>query len=248
MATGGYGYGRKKTFKEKLGDMKGKAMSAFKRAAVITVASTTLIGGPAYYNYGTQQETEVKVRQVLRDFKEWDSEKGEGIYENSRVVTDKGTFRNEDALLHLKFNSSQMYQDFEVGKTYRIKTYGHLPFGLVGSPNIVSMREVPEEELLERARAREEALKKGQTPQGQQAQGQQGQPAANGNAAPAQPAKPGQMAGTVLSGATTKVIITAEGYDVEMTVPAEAVQHIRVNKVAETQPVRIVQPPRAPGQ
>lgn len=245
MATGGYGYGRKKTFKEKLGDMKGKAMSAFKRAAVITVASTTLIGGPAYYNYGTQQESEVKVRQVLRDFKEWDQDKGEAVYENSRVVTDKGTFRNEDALLHLKFNSNQMYQDFEVGKTYRIKTYGHLPFGLVGSPNIVSMREVPEEELAERERARQEALKKGQQPQGQQ-QGQQ--PAQPNGATPAQPSKPGQMAGTVLSGATTKVIITAEGYDVEMTVPAEAVAHIRVNKVAETQPVRIVQPPRAPGQ
>jgi len=235
MATGGYGYGRKKTFKEKLADMRGKASRAFKKAAVITVASTALIGGPAYYNYGTTQETEVKVRQVQRDYKEWDQKEGRAIYENYRVVTDKGTFRNENATLHLKFNNEQMYQDFEVGKTYKVKSYGHLPFGLVGSPNIVSMRE----------RARQEAIKKGQQ------ENQQGQPPQNGaqpnNAAPQQPAKPGVMAGTVLSGATTKVIISAEGYDVEMTVPAEAVQHIRVNKVAETQPVRIIQAPRPPG-
>ncbi len=239
MATGGYGYGRKKTFGQKLTDAKGKAVSAFKRTAVITLAAGAFVGVPGYYNYGTQQETEVKVRQVLRDFKEWDKEKGEAVYENSRVVTDKGTFRNEDALLHLKFNSDQMYNQFESGKTYKIKTYGHLPFGLVGSPNIISMREVSEEELAERARAQQAAQKKGQMPAGQQlAQPQQG-------AAPA--AQPGAPAGTVLSGATTKVIISAEGYDVEMTVPAEAVNHIRVDKVSQTQPVRIVQPPRPPG-
>lgn len=239
MATGGYGYGRKKTFGQKLTDAKGKAVSAFKRAAVITLAAGTMIGGPGYYNYGTQQETEVKVRQVLRDFKEWDQEKGEGVYENSRVVTDKGTFRNEDALLHLKFNSDEMYNQFEAGKTYKIKTYGHLPFGLVGSPNIISMREVTEEELAERARTQQAAQKKGLVPAGQQAQPQQQ------GAAPA--AQPGAPAGTVLSGATTKVIISAEGYDVEMTVPAEAVNHIRVDKVSQTQPMRIVQPPRPPG-
>lgn len=239
MATGGYGYGRKKTFGQKLTDAKGKAVSAFKRAAVITLAAGAFVGAPGYYNYGTQQETEVKVRQVLRDFKEWDKEKGEAVYENSRIVTDKGTFRNEDALLHLKFNSDEMYNQFETGKTYKIKTYGHLPFGLVGSPNIVSMREVSEEELAERARAQQAAQKKGQTPAGQPQQG--AQPVQQG-AAPA-----GQPAGTVLSGATTKVIISAEGYDVEMTVPAEAVNHIRVDKVSQTQPVRIVQPPRAPG-
>ena len=239
MATGGYGYGRKKTFGQKLTDAKGKAVSAFKRAAVVTLAAGALVGGPGYYNYGTQQETEVKVRQVLRDFKEWDKEKGEAVYENSRVVTDKGTFRNEDALLHLKFNSDQMYNQFETGKTYKIKTYGHLPFGLVGSPNIVSMREVSEEELAERARAQQAAQKKGQVPAGQPQQG--GQPVQQGAAPTAQPA------GTVLSGATTKVIISAEGYDVEMTVPAEAVNHIRVDKVSQTQPVRIVQPPRPPG-
>ncbi|MDY0008632.1 MAG: hypothetical protein RBS08_02905 [Bdellovibrionales bacterium] len=243
MATGGYGYGRKKTFKEKMVDLKGKAVGAFKKVAVVSLASAAFVGAPGYYNYGTTQETEVKVRQVLRDYKEWDSKENKAVYENYRVVTDKGTFRNENALLHLKFNNDQMYNDFEVGKTYRIKSYGHLPLGLVGSPNIVSMREVSEEELAERNRAREAALKKGQTEQPQQAGQQAGQTAGT----PAQPAKPGQVAGTVLSGATTKVIITAEGYDVEMTVPAEAVQHIRVNKVSETQPVRIVQPPRAPG-
>lgn len=246
MATGGYGFGRKKTFKEKLVDLKGRAVAGFKKAAVITVASTALIGGPAYYNYGTTQETEVKVRQVQRDWKEWDSKENRAVYENYRIVTDKGTFRNENATLHLKFNQEEMHREIEVGKTYRIKSYGHLPFGLVGSPNIISAREVSAEELADRERARQEQIKQAQ--QEQQQQNQQGAQPNNGAATPQQGARPGVMAGTVLSGATTKVIITAEGYDVEMTVPAEAVQHIRVNKVAETQPVRIVQPPRAPGQ
>lgn len=236
MATGGYGYGRKKTFAEKMKDAKGKAVSAFKRAAIVTVAAGAVVGGPGYYNYGTQQETEVQVRQVLRDFKEWDNDKGEAVYVNSRVVTDKGTFRNEDALLHLKFNSNALYNQFEVGKTYKIKTYGNLPLGLVGSPNIISMREVTPEELAERERARQTALKKGDVPQ--QPQQQQGQPQ--------QPAGTPAPAGRTLSGATSKIIITAEGYDVEMTVPAEAVNHIRVEKVSPTQPLRIVQPPRPP--
>lgn len=229
---------KEQTFKEKLGTMKGNAMRAFKKAAAVTLIGGAVIGGPAYYNYGTIQEQEVTVRTIQKDYVGYDSEKYETIYDNYRIVTDKGTFRNENSLLHAKFNAEQVQSTTERGKIYRIKSYGHLPFGMVGSPNIISMEEVTPEEIADRNRAREEMLK--------QQEAERATVTPGGNAAPAAttPAQPGQK---VLSGATAKVIITAEGYDVELTVPAEVVNDIRVNKVTETQPVRIIQAPKPGG-
>lgn len=232
MATGGY-YGRKKTFKEKLTDMRGNAARAFKKAAAITLIGTAAIGAPGYYHYGTAQDHEVKVRQVDRDFVEWDNKAGKPVYENQRIVTDKGIFRNEDTMLHMKFNADQLQGQFEVGKTYRLSTYGNLPFGLASNPNIVSAREVTPEELAEREKEKQAQLK----------QNQQAQPGAVQPGAAPKPGTPGASS-PALSGATQKVIITAEGYDIQMTVPVEAVAHIRIDKVSETKPVHIVQPPR----
>jgi hypothetical protein len=229
---------KEQTFREKLGTMKGNAMRSFKKAAAITLIGGAVIGGPTYYNYGTIQEQEVTVRTTQKDYVSYDSEKYEAIYDNYRIVTDKGTFRNENSMLHAKFNAEQVQSTAERGKIYRIKSYGHLPFGMVGSPNIISMQEVTPEEIAERNREREAQLK--------QQQEERGTVAPNNNAAPAAttPAQPGSK---VLSGATAKVIITAEGYDVELTVPAEVVNDIRVNKVTETQPVRIIQAPKPGG-
>ncbi len=229
---------KEQTFREKLATMKGNAMRSFKKAAAITLIGGAVIGGPTYYNYGTIQEQEVTVRTTQKDYVSYDSEKYEAIYDNYRIVTDKGTFRNENSMLHAKFNAEQVQSTVERGKIYRIKSYGHLPFGMVGSPNIISMQEVTPEEIAERNREREAQLK--------QQQEERGAVAPNNNTTPAAttPAQPGSK---VLSGATAKVIITAEGYDVELTVPAEVVNDIRVNKVTETQPVRIIQAPKPGG-
>jgi phage tail sheath protein FI len=231
---------KEQTFKEKLGTMKGNAVRAFKKAAAVTLIGGAVIGGPAYYNYGTIQEQEVTVRNIQKDYVGYDSKKYEVIYDNYRIVTDKGTFRNENSMLHAKFNADEVQNTAERGKIYRIKSYGHLPFGMVGSPNIISMQEVTPEEIAERNRAREEQLKQQQAEHGETV----ATPADNKTPAATTPAKPGQK---VLSGATAKVIITAEGYDVELTVPAEVVNDIRVNKVTETQPVRIIQAPKPGG-
>ena len=228
---------KEQTFKEKLGTMKGNAARAFKKAAAVTLIGGAVIGGPAYYNYGTVQEQEVTVRTIQKDYVGYDNEKYETIYDNYRIVTDKGTFRNENSALHMKFNSDQVQGTTEKGKIYRIKSYGHLPFGLVGSPNIISMTEVTKEEIEQRNRDREEMLK-------QQQEEQAVTPGANATPAATTPAQPGQK---TLSGATSKVIITAEGYDVELTVPVEVVNDIRVNKVTETQPVRIIHAPKPGG-
>lgn len=228
---------KEQTFKEKLGTMKGNAARAFRKAVVIGALGGAAIGGPAYYNYGTVQEQEVTVRTIQKDYVGYDSEKYESIYDNYRIVTDKGTFRNENSTLHMKFNSDQVQSTAQRGKIYRIKSYGHLPFGLVGSPNIISMTEVTQEEIDQRNRDREEMAKQQQEERAVE-QGNNATPAAT------TPAQPGQK---TLSGATAKVIITAEGYDVELTVPAEVVNDIRVNKVTETQPVRIIQAPKPGG-
>ena len=40
------------------------------------------------------------------------------------IYTDKGVFKIEDQLFFGKFNSSDIYGDIAVGKTYKIETYG----------------------------------------------------------------------------------------------------------------------------
>jgi hypothetical protein len=231
------------TFREKLGTMRGNAMRAFKKAAAVTLIGGAVIGGPAYYNYGTIQEQEVTVRTMQKDYVRYDSEESRIIYDNMRIVTDRGTFRNEDAMLHMKFNAEQIQSTTERGKVYRIKSYGHLPFGLVGSPNIISMQEVTADELAERERERQETIRL------QEEERLKNAPAvtpvaANANGQPVAATGPTAAA---LSGAMTKVVITAEGYDIQLTVPAEVVNSIRVDKVTETRPVHIIQAPRPPG-
>ena len=235
---------KEQTFREKLGTMRGNAMRAFKKAAAVTLISGAVIGGPAYYNYGTIQEQEVTVRTMQKDYVRYDSEESRIIYDNMRIVTDRGTFRNEDAMLHMKFNAEQIQSTTERGKIYRIKSYGHLPFGLVGSPNIISMQEVTADELAERERDRQEMIRVQEEERLKNAPVVAPVAAVDANGQPA--AATGQTA-TALSGAMSKVVITAEGYDIQLTVPAEVVNSIRVDKVTETRPVHIIQAPRPPG-
>jgi hypothetical protein len=54
------------------------------------------------------------------------------------IFTDQGTYSNTDALLHGKFNSSDIYGRIEIGKRYRLTSYGWR-IGVTSSyPNIIN--------------------------------------------------------------------------------------------------------------
>lgn len=45
------------------------------------------------------------------------------------VFTDTETLENTDALFHLKYNSSDIYSELQIGETYKAKVYGwRIPF------------------------------------------------------------------------------------------------------------------------
>ncbi|MDI1227593.1 MAG: hypothetical protein PSY14_07915 [bacterium] len=252
-------YGRKKTFKEKAGDFGSK----LKRAFIMATIGGAAIGGPAYYHYGTIHETEVKIKEVKSEYVRYDEDKG-AIY-NYKIITDKGTvLANENTFLHLKFNSKDMQEMLSEGrdtyvpydespadkktreaaspsnKTYHIRYYGSridIPF-IHTFPNLLSVREVPQDELQARAKAAADARRAAQ------GQGQQVQPVVQpGNTQ--QPVQGGgqQTATGALSGTMITFETVVDGQKISMTVPIEAANKITVNKVQPLVPGAAAKPP-----
>lgn len=263
----GYSYGKKKTFKEKMTDLKGKA----KRGFILAAIGTAAIGGPVYYHYGTIHEEDVKIKEVKKEWVRYDEKKG-AIYEY-KIITDKGTvLGNENTLLHWKFNSGDIQAMLEEGrsdnsyysyyesaqekkdreanvqavknKVYHISYYGariDVPF-IHTFPNLLSIREVTPEELRARAEARASADKSRQEAMQQQNGAQPNgavQPVQNGQPAPAAAAT-GALSGTMITFETV-----VDGQKIQMTVPIEAANKITVNKVTPLVPNTPA--PRGPG-
>lgn len=69
----------------------------------------------------------------------------ESIVENNSskylIYTNKGVFENEDSLWYLKFDSSDLYNELEKGKTYEADVYGFRVPILSLYKNIVDVRE-----------------------------------------------------------------------------------------------------------
>lgn len=262
------GYGRKKTFKEKTAEFKGK----LRRAFMLTALAGTAIGGPLYYHYGTITEQEVKIKEVKEEWVRYEEGKG-SIYEY-KLVTDKGQIlNNKNTLLHLKFNSKDLHDQLSdgrgyqyapygetaeekkareaaspVNKVYKIKSYGariDIPF-IHTFPNVLSVREVTPEEMKARAEQRAAAEKARLQALGQNPNGQQ-QPA-NGNGTVVQPPQ-GGGAQQAVPGALSGTMITFEtvsgGQKIQMTVPIEAADKITINKVTPLVPPPA---PKGPGQ
>ncbi|MDE1152480.1 MAG: hypothetical protein PW788_08080 [Micavibrio sp.] len=219
-----YSYGKKKGFGEKL-------KGGLRRVFMIAAIGGAAVGAPAYYNYGTIHEQEVKLKDVKNDYDHWDSGKQEAVY-NRKVITDKGlVLENENTKLHLKFNSPDIQDNLEAGKTYKIRYYGgriDVPF-IHTFPNLLSAVEVTPEELAERAKAQAaqkaaEQKAAGQQ-QPQQAQ-QQNQQQGNGQ----------QQASAALSGTMITFETVAGGQKIEITAPIEAASKITINKVTPLVP------------
>jgi hypothetical protein len=225
--------------KGKFGKAKEAVSSAFRKAAMVTLAAGAFIGAPGWYYYGTVQEQEVKINSITTKYKGWDDKTFQGIYEY-RIVTNKGAFKNEDTYTHLKFDSSDLQERLQQGQTYKIKSYGYrfsLPFSFEMYPNIVNATLVTEDEMKERQKAKDAADK-----QNTQKNPQQGAASTPSAASSPQPQ-------AALSGNMTTVEMIADGQRIQMTVPVEVIGKVTVHKVsplqqaAPTAPAPVAAPP-----
>ena len=221
-----YNYGKKETFGQKL-------KGGLRRAFTIAAFGGVVIGAPAYYNYGTVHEQEVKIKDVKNDYIRWDDKRNESIYEY-KIVTDKGlVLENENTKLHLKFNSADIQDNVEAGKIYRVKYYGariDVPF-IHTFPNILSATEVTPEEIAERTKAAAAAKAAAAKAAGQQQQQQAAQPPAQANGTTTPTAPSGALSGTMITFETV-----AGGERIEISAPIEAASKITINKVTPLVP------------
>ena len=87
-----------------------------------------------YYKYGTVDKFTAHVTDKERVVKD-----GDGKY---LIFTKEAVLENTDSWFWWKFNSSDIYGQIEVGKTYKFKTYGWRLRPLSWYKNIISFEEV----------------------------------------------------------------------------------------------------------
>lgn len=189
------------------------------------------IGGPTYYHYGTIREVEGKIKTENY----YDALQDDGKTYKGLIETDKGTFLNEKSIWFGKSDkdAEDIQSQTDQDETFRFKVYGAWPF----KSNIIEAQQVTARELKEREAQKAAGNKGGEAVKPGEAAVQDGQP--QNGATTAQP-----PAG--LSGSMTPVNITFGLYTVKMTVPTEAVPHIKINSVEQAQTVNIVQQPQTP--
>jgi Protein of unknown function (DUF1523) len=115
-----------------------------KKFLLIAIPALLIIGSlftNAPYQWLTQRSIEqvlVKDKQVTTE-----STRKENKVESTYLIyTDQGVFRNDDAGWFMKYNSSDVYGNLDVGKRYRFKVYGwRIPFFSM-YPNLVRAEEV----------------------------------------------------------------------------------------------------------
>ncbi len=225
-------YGKKPGIKAKFNAGAEKVKSGIKKLFV-GAAMLGAVGAAGYYPYGTMQEQEVKVtRKQDNTGMRWDYKTGDwqSAGDNCVVTTNKGIFMIAKSRLHLQDlqDVENICDSMKTGKTYRLETYGwHLAGGW--QPNILAAHEITKEEL-EARQAEMEALKEAEK------QEQQAETAAAASAGE-QPSGVIQQAPAVASGVTVTYVTVVDGYNVSLTVPAEAASSVKVNSVKPLVPV-----------
>ncbi len=235
------GYGKKKTFGEKVKASTQKATGTLKKAFMATLAAGTLVGAPAWYYYGTIEEAEITVKSVRESYVGWDEKEEQGIYDY-KIATHKELFTNENTYAHLKFDSRDMQRQFDTGKTYKITYYGKrfdLPFTTHDLyPNILSAREVTPAEIAEREKAKAKDAAQKNAP----AQTPVAQPAVAGQQQPLT-----QTFGALSGRVVTYDLVTPDAkYTVQVTGPVEVAGKLTVNAVTPLQPPAPATTPRPP--
>jgi transketolase N-terminal domain/subunit len=78
------------------------------------------IGLTAAYQYGTVEEVTITVTDKERVVKS----SGDNVESYYLVFCEEEIFKNDDALLHGKFRSSDIQGKLKVGETYKVKVFG----------------------------------------------------------------------------------------------------------------------------
>ncbi|MFZ4542187.1 MAG: DUF1523 family protein [Rickettsiales bacterium] len=115
-----------------------------KRFVLIGIPALIIIGlcfTNAPYQWLTQRTVEavlIKDKQISTE----SEKKGGKVASTYLIFTDQGVFRNDDAGWFMKYNSSDVYGNLDIGSYYRMKVYGwRIPI-LSMYPNIVHVQEV----------------------------------------------------------------------------------------------------------
>jgi hypothetical protein len=106
--------------------------------SILLLVSLLFTNAP--YQWLTQRTVEdvlIKDKQVSTE----SAKHQDKVISTYLIFTDHGVFRNDDAGWFMKYNSSDVYGDLDVGKHYRLKVYGwRIPI-LSMYPNIVHGKE-----------------------------------------------------------------------------------------------------------
>jgi len=87
---------------------------------LIFIILVVAIGLTAAYQYGTVDEVTITVSDKERVVKKT----GDAVESYYLVFCEDETFKNDDALLHGKFRSSDIQGKLKVGETYKVKVFG----------------------------------------------------------------------------------------------------------------------------
>ena len=87
---------------------------------IIFIILVVGIGLTAAYQYGTVDEVQITVIEKERIVKT----DGEDVTSYYLVFCEDETFKNEDALFHGKFRSSDLQGKLKVGESYKVKVFG----------------------------------------------------------------------------------------------------------------------------
>ncbi len=221
-------YGKKPGFFSKL-------KGTLKKAFIGTVAAGALVGAPGYYNYGTTQ-TQVVTTTAVTANSEWNQKESRFEYTYS-IDTDKGYFRNESSLPHLKSDgdTEKLYREMNSGRTYVLKSYGFRALG--ATPNILEAREMTKAEI---EKYQKQMSDKDGVPLSQQKQNLPQPAAPVGQGVVVAPPVSGILSGRV----TTLDVLSADGSNtVQLTMPVEAAGKVTVNSIT---PLRPSAPPAGP--
>ena len=87
---------------------------------LIFVILVLAIGLSVAYQYGTVKEVQITVSEKERIVKA----DGDDVTSYYLVFCEDETFKNDDALFHGKFRSSDLQGKLKVGETYKVKVFG----------------------------------------------------------------------------------------------------------------------------
>jgi len=102
---------------------------------LIFVILIVVIGLTAAYQYATVDEVEITVTEKERIVKS----DGGDVTSYYLVFGENETFKNEDAMFHGKFRSSDLQGKLKVGETYNVKVFGWRVGFLSSYRNIVKI-------------------------------------------------------------------------------------------------------------